>query len=747
MKKMIFICFMLAATPAYSITCVKDYGGENNCLTSQDTSGDCAALGYSASVDESCTKSLKCPFDSNYTICIEGAKTTNIDCATVGFTKSDKSSWCAPDKIIKCPSNSVLTLCEDVNPEILDCAEFGFTATDKTSWCQNLVYCPTDSNYTLCKSLNGPGCENKECAIGDVFYADGTCCPVDNFDKNKVPVGVVYALSATDGGIPYDTATAEKTKSKYGRVISLQNLTVDSSTLAFNPENPFGNSSKTLAFGSWSSLLSPFTRYTADTLLTAFQQNSDEIYNGKNNTYNMSLTLPALNSTICTDSSKLGTKDYNKSCTPLAANATLAFYPLGVNKTDTLVGAGNWYLPSVGELSLVSGFDVSQMTSGSGSSGVTNTTIEKINTTLSGLIEKGVAAETFYNKSYLSSNLCISSSISTVCTVDLISWTKSKRYLGYYQSREDQYARASLQFPLKQKNNDGCMLGDVFYSDGTCSNVNDLDTKKKPVGVVYALSATKGGIPYPADQAKFMRANHGRVISLRDLTTDSTTYLFDPENPYDNSHPLFYYFGLQYTPLNNAYKYASQDAIEQGLNKELALYDGKEATLAISKTKSAGKYSPCNGSYSTTSIEYIQSCTPLVANAALAFYPPNVSKTDPIVGAGNWYIPAIGEWSLMRGVGYNSTNDRFTLIDEIRYFIDNSLSVLATKGVDAKPLSSNWGSKNEYGIILDFYWSSTPWSSDSHLWAYYLNDRYSNYGFDAKYRSETNMFVRTSLEF
>ncbi len=67
---------------------------------------DCASLGYSKDNDPNCADNgyMYCPFDKSYKRCV------NYDCTKLGFTESDKTSWCAD--IIKCRGNENLTLCQ-----------------------------------------------------------------------------------------------------------------------------------------------------------------------------------------------------------------------------------------------------------------------------------------------------------------------------------------------------------------------------------------------------------------------------------------------------------------------------------------------------------------------------------------------------------------------------------------------------------------------------------------------------------
>ena len=69
------------------------------------TPPDCASLGYSKGNDPNCVEDgyLNCPFDQDYKVCVQ------YNCEALGFTESDKTSWCAD--LIECKGNSQMTLC------------------------------------------------------------------------------------------------------------------------------------------------------------------------------------------------------------------------------------------------------------------------------------------------------------------------------------------------------------------------------------------------------------------------------------------------------------------------------------------------------------------------------------------------------------------------------------------------------------------------------------------------------------
>ena len=67
---------------------------------------DCTSLGYSQEEDTDCEKDgfMYCPFDKSYKKCVQ------YNCEALGFTESDKTSWCAD--LVECKGNSKMTLCQ-----------------------------------------------------------------------------------------------------------------------------------------------------------------------------------------------------------------------------------------------------------------------------------------------------------------------------------------------------------------------------------------------------------------------------------------------------------------------------------------------------------------------------------------------------------------------------------------------------------------------------------------------------------
>ena len=213
-------------------------------------------------------------------------------CEELGYT-TQEDPYCADNGYVYCPLDHSYKKC--VN---MDCAKMGFTEDDKTSWCKNIVSCKGDEDLTLCN------CLNPRCNIGDVFYADGSCGDVKDYTADKIAVGVVYYTNCAGGG----------------KVINLKDLGsyqwgsdgVDIQDLTNLPCSAFEGSR---------------TEDRNDPFWSAGQENTEII-------------------------SK--TQDHNLQ---YAAPAAKAFYPREGLQNDLLVGAGRWYLPTLGELMDLYGYN------------------------------------------------------------------------------------------------------------------------------------------------------------------------------------------------------------------------------------------------------------------------------------------------------------------------------------------------------------------------------------------------------
>ena len=247
-------------------------------------------------------------------------------CEELNYSKDDDPN-CAEDGYILCPFDFSYKKCAQP-----DCQKMGYTQSNKSDWCGKLAFCPTDKTYTACKAL---------CEIGDVYYADGTCGYVQDYDNTKTPVGIVFYT--------YD-------EGRHGKVISLHHLTFDEN-FNFNPENPFGQDNWQPHFGL-ANVVPQIKGFSSDQeLINALQKHEAYAFGGFENTDILINTKPE----SCTYQEK--TLNYNKFCQATMALAAHNFYPPKVDSANPITGQGKWYMPSVGELVLLWNPDMSKLKS------------------------------------------------------------------------------------------------------------------------------------------------------------------------------------------------------------------------------------------------------------------------------------------------------------------------------------------------------------------------------------------------
>ncbi len=232
-------------------------------------------------------------------------------CEELGYSTENNPN-CLDDGYLICPFDSQYKKCVNFN-----CESLGFTNNDKTSWCKNIAVCPGNKDYTACIKAT--------CEIGDVYYSDGSCGLVEDYNPNnqsKTPVGIVYYVE--EGG-------------RHGRVMALNGLTGDENH-NFDPKNPFHNTNNPLVQG--------FELYDVPAIQNVTTLLSSRL-NGQEETR-------ILAQTVMPDCPyHEGTSDYHWYCVGTQARATLAFYPPDTDADNPYVGAGHWYQPAIGELLLL----------------------------------------------------------------------------------------------------------------------------------------------------------------------------------------------------------------------------------------------------------------------------------------------------------------------------------------------------------------------------------------------------------
>ena len=315
-------------------------------------------------------------------------------CEELGYSTEDEPN-CADGGYMYCPFNHEYKKC--VN---MDCAKMGFSESDKSSWCPEVVNCKGNPKYTACN------CLKPRCNIGDVFYADGSCGDVKNYTASKIAVGVVYYTNCAGGG----------------KVINLKDFGRASLNTAFNPAKPYETACKVFLWSGTETDISDLENWNCsshDYRVAAQSENHENTFWSGGKSYTKIITEYVSNNLL------------------YAAPAARAFYPHADLKNNSLVGEGNWYLPTLGELMDLYGYNYQKLVNCEGIDGATGTTKEKVNATLASLKEKGVQAEVlsgFYRSSSESN--------------DHLSWhlTMSTGSRDDNHKTYEEYVRASLEF-------------------------------------------------------------------------------------------------------------------------------------------------------------------------------------------------------------------------------------------------------------------------------------------------------------
>ncbi len=181
------------------------------------------------------------------------------DCESLGYSQEEDTD-CEKDGFMYCPFDKSYKKCVQYS-----CEALGFTESDKTSWCEEVISCPSDKALTLCKTLQ------LQCEIGDVFFADRTCGKASDWSKEsgKIPVGIVYYVE--EGG-------------RHGRVINLKNLWRGSDYL-FHADSPYSGLSAYMPWGYHTYDIETLKNYDyRSEILNALQTRDPDLYKGEENT-------------------------------------------------------------------------------------------------------------------------------------------------------------------------------------------------------------------------------------------------------------------------------------------------------------------------------------------------------------------------------------------------------------------------------------------------------------------------------
>ena len=197
----------------------------------------------------------------------------------------------------------------------------------------------------------------------------------------------------------------------------------------------------------------------------------------------------------------------------LAATACNQFYAPGTDKNGANFGQGNWYLPAIGELMEMVGFEVRGVTDGRGTSGSNGENAALIEESLSALKDKGIDADSLAYIYWSSSEGGINA-FGWGCCNDgerFLTFKSGSGPVRSFNFLENKFNPTDLSSAPQ--------IGDVMYSDLTYGSADDYDGSKTAVGVISWVSED---------------GKSAKIISLKDLTFSSndTVGNFDPDNPY-----------------------------------------------------------------------------------------------------------------------------------------------------------------------------------------------------------------------
>ena len=217
----------------------------------------------------------------------------------------------------------------------------------------------------------------------------------------------------------------------------------------------------------------------------------------------------------------------------VAAWAAHEFYAPGVDASDANFGAGQWYLPSIGELCDLYGYDYDalDMSIGGGTSGATGENKALINAALAKLSAEGADAAQLSNGWYWSSSEHNSSYSWRLIMNDGNRNDDYKDYVNYvriFQHLENCFYPFNSSEAASGSEGTGGLpapkIGDVMYDDKTWGSADDYKAAtaagKVAVGVITEVNNDDGSV---------------KIVNLRNLavTEDASgNQTFDAANPY-----------------------------------------------------------------------------------------------------------------------------------------------------------------------------------------------------------------------
>lgn len=179
-------------------------------------------------------------------------------------------------------------------------------------------------------------------------------------------------------------------------------------------------------------------------------------------------------------------------------------------------------------------------------------------------------------------------------------------------------------------------VGDYYYNDGSFSS--SLDYGKTPVGIVFALSHHYGSdIDSNLDESL-----HGRVVSLKDLTTQKYRWAYQATLLYD-MEVLKSYAGASSELESDSLAYLPY---LRGNNPSTYYTDSCHVNLSIDAQSGSIKSWPTSGALSSfKGSENTALCDSSAIKYTAAYQTHSLVRAG--IGNKRWYMPAAGELALL----------------------------------------------------------------------------------------------------